>query len=219
VYWSPIIKTIALVALLASSLVACASAEGDATDEAAGAASTAFSSHGLSGPIAVISDGHTMSASVRQGRCEFTMVGYVGAHAIADRAEIWTANGLVGHAVVEINDEHTLGFQTTELPAGCETVFNKAAVARGTRYNTTVALNKEVIGFRTVLAEKTYFRNGFDLSVPGDSYVIKGQTLQIFNENGTQQEGYVLSRYTPANGSSTVGFIVTDDLSPAEASE
>src|SRR5262249_3168279 len=140
----------------------CASSGGDDAEAAdehletnkGGTSAQLNSAHGLSGPLAVISDGHILYASARQGKCEFTMVGAVGAHAIADQAEIYTGAGFFGKAEVDIAAKDSVGFKAAALPAGCEDVFSKAQVAAGTRFKTTANLSSDAIGFRTILVDK-----------------------------------------------------------------
>ena len=111
-------------------------------------------------------------------------------------------------AQLNIIDGTTVRFSTSDLPGGCNNLFNPSEMSGGIDMSLRANISTAVFAFRTVRVAKAFFHD-----LPGGparlGFVIKGQTVQ---QMGTNERGFVNVRFTTPNGAPTLGFLSTGDL-------
>jgi hypothetical protein len=160
---------------------------------------------GLYGSFALVAHKGTVTGSVREGSCEFTLAGQVSPNPID--LTLLTAQD-EARMQLTIHDPSTVTISANdELPSGCGTVLDADSLKRGVTFRMGTALSPTVSAFRTVGVNQAFFQNN-----ARHAFVTLGQTVQELGENDSTT-GFVNVRYgDPQTGVITSGALNVDDL-------
>jgi hypothetical protein len=162
---------------------------------------------GLYGSLALAVHESTLTGSVREGTCEFTIAGRLSGANPMD-VLVRNAQTSVDGATLEIVDATTVVFRSPNVFPGCSSVLPQAASGESLTFRAEI--QSVVLGFRSVMATRAFFHDSPG-SPAGPSFVINGQTVQQLSEN---EGGFVKVRFTGPTGPTTTGFLQEFDLLP-----